>query len=339
MSNPHTFLSIRRGVLQFAIVKPLLAILAVLFKVAGVYHEAFPWEDYDDSRLSSRIALPHAIRDVFGIKDILQDYYHTLRGTTFHFAEERHRTLVASHRRGAARRHAPVRTGTTTTDGSSPLLGGQEEEDEMFDRLVEGREENAWMIGVSGGGGPRFKKNVPVFARRSGGGGSLTSLEGGGGGGGVGYGAIETSLPNTAPVTTTTTMMPSMRRGDGVAVEEEDEDDGRRDDDVSRHLDVVSFGEVEEEEELEEAYRVARGMVYGDSNFPVISTDPRFANPPVVQRLIDRQASVWERRVGGGGGGGGGVNGGGSGEGEGEGERGRGEGEGERGERGVIVQA
>ena len=52
-----------------------------LFAIMHAY--AFPWTDYDDSRLSSRLAFLFAVRDVLGVKDIIQDTYHTFVGTTF----------------------------------------------------------------------------------------------------------------------------------------------------------------------------------------------------------------------------------------------------------------
>ena len=52
-----------------------------LFAIMHSY--AFPWTDYDDSRLSSRLLFPNAVRDVIGIKDVIQDFYHTFSGTTF----------------------------------------------------------------------------------------------------------------------------------------------------------------------------------------------------------------------------------------------------------------
>ncbi|KAI8833743.1 organic solute transporter Ostalpha-domain-containing protein [Chytridium lagenaria] len=285
MSDPHTFLNIRRGVLQFALVKPVLSFLTVMFKFGGAFHEgyvaldsaylwislsynlsvccsmyclvifylqcsrdlrayrpfpkfvcvkaiiffsfwqglalsffvwagvikgkeekysanniatalqdllilleivplaflhwhAFPWEDYDDSRLSSRIALPHAIRDVFGIKDIVQDYYHIIRGTTFHFAEEQNARRRKVHQnRNQMMGSSPYASPPTSyqTDGQ-PLLEEEEEEEDHFDRIVEGREENAWTISGGGGTGPRFKKNVPNFPKRFGGLGTSASL-------------------------------------------------------------------------------------------------------------------------------------------------------------------
>lgn len=50
----------------------------------AIYHAfAFPWTDYDDSRLSSRVLLNWAIKDALGVKDIFQDAYHVFKGTLF----------------------------------------------------------------------------------------------------------------------------------------------------------------------------------------------------------------------------------------------------------------
>ncbi|KAJ3106968.1 hypothetical protein HDU97_005249 [Phlyctochytrium planicorne] len=347
MSDPHTFLWIRRGVLQFAVLKPILSILSVLFKISGVYHEgyvawnsvylwislgynascsgdlreyrpfpkfvcvkaiiffsfwqglalsflvwagvvkgkeekysannialalqdllilleivplaflhwhAFPWEDYDDSRLSSRIALPHAIRDVFGIKDILQDYYHTLYGTTFHFQseEQRRRRQQAYRYRGRGYQYS-----------SGPNAEARE-------GLLEDDED-----GSGGFGGGRAKSEGSGLVKdrvpREGYGtlyGAPSSSSSSAGGGAVGGYSASSSSASFGGV-----------GGEGWK--------------------GVEFGDPEDDPDLEVMFESARRMVYGDSNFPVISTDPRFANPPIVQRFIDRQAGAWERRVGG----------------------------------------
>ncbi|PVI01932.1 DUF300-domain-containing protein [Periconia macrospinosa] len=39
ISDPHTFLMIKRGILQYTWVKPLLSLAAIVMKAAGVYHE------------------------------------------------------------------------------------------------------------------------------------------------------------------------------------------------------------------------------------------------------------------------------------------------------------
>ncbi|KAK2612710.1 hypothetical protein QQS21_001327 [Conoideocrella luteorostrata] len=41
ISDPHTFLSIKRGILQYAWLKPILAIAAVIMKVTGTYQEGY----------------------------------------------------------------------------------------------------------------------------------------------------------------------------------------------------------------------------------------------------------------------------------------------------------
>ncbi|KAJ3276977.1 hypothetical protein HDV01_000029 [Terramyces sp. JEL0728] len=166
MSNPDTFLKIRQGVLQFVVLKPIVAIMIMVLKAIDKYDEgyiaigssylwlslaynisvmlamyclvlfylqcsldlkqyrpmpkqglliafftwagiitdgdiysrnniaqafqdcllclemplfawmhwyAFPWTDYDDSRLSSRLQIKYAIRDALGIRDIVLD--------------------------------------------------------------------------------------------------------------------------------------------------------------------------------------------------------------------------------------------------------------------------
>jgi hypothetical protein len=51
------------------------------------------------------------------------------------------------------------------------------------------------------------------------------------------------------------------------------------------------------DEEMEQEYEMAREMVYGDGNFPVVSTDPRFSHPPSVRHTIEQQASAWQERL------------------------------------------
>jgi Organic solute transporter Ostalpha len=41
MRDPETFLFVRQGVLQFIIIKPLLAILVLILKVCGKYEEGY----------------------------------------------------------------------------------------------------------------------------------------------------------------------------------------------------------------------------------------------------------------------------------------------------------
>ncbi|KAJ3321775.1 hypothetical protein HDV06_003924 [Boothiomyces sp. JEL0866] len=144
MSNPEIFLRIRQGVLQFVVLKPMVAVMIMFLKAVDKYDEgyiavgssylwlsltynisvmlamqglliafftwagiitdgdiysknniaqafqdcllclemplfawmhwyAFPWTDYDDSRLSSRLQIKYAIRDCLGIRDIILD--------------------------------------------------------------------------------------------------------------------------------------------------------------------------------------------------------------------------------------------------------------------------
>ncbi|RKO91525.1 organic solute transporter Ostalpha-domain-containing protein [Blyttiomyces helicus] len=137
---------------------------------------AFPWTDYTDSRLSSRVPLLHSVRDAFGVKDIVQDTYHTFRGTTF----------------------KPQRADS----------GGELEDGET-------------QFGIHGG-----------------------------------------------------------RRADDV----DDDDDDRT---------SLEFPDLEADLETEAAYSKCRELVYGDFNFPVVSEDTRFKNPPAVQKVIERRAGDW----------------------------------------------
>lgn len=41
MSDPRTFLFIRRGVLQFVILKLILAVIILLLKISGQYNEGY----------------------------------------------------------------------------------------------------------------------------------------------------------------------------------------------------------------------------------------------------------------------------------------------------------
>lgn len=41
MSDPDTFLFVRRGVLQFVVLKPILSIVTMMLKLSGHYHEGY----------------------------------------------------------------------------------------------------------------------------------------------------------------------------------------------------------------------------------------------------------------------------------------------------------
>lgn len=41
ISDPHTFLAIKRGILQYAWLKPILAVAAIIMKATGIYKEGF----------------------------------------------------------------------------------------------------------------------------------------------------------------------------------------------------------------------------------------------------------------------------------------------------------
>lgn len=194
ISNPKTLLSLRRGILQFVLMKPILTILEFILKFTGNYHEgyiswtssylyitiaynitvtwslyclimfyfacqsnleiykplpkflcvkaivffafwqsciisvlvwldvirdgkdysknnishdlqnflislemipaaiahwySFTYKDYTYFPLASRVPLFYSIKDAFGFKDIVQDSYHTFKGTTFKFMEK-----------------------------------------------------------------------------------------------------------------------------------------------------------------------------------------------------------------------------------------------------------
>lgn len=45
ISDPDVFLIIRRGILQFVIVKPLMSLLILILKISGNYHEGYISKD------------------------------------------------------------------------------------------------------------------------------------------------------------------------------------------------------------------------------------------------------------------------------------------------------
>jgi hypothetical protein len=57
----------------------LICLEMPIFSVLHAY--AFPWTDYDDARLSSRVPILYAIRDALGVKDIIRDTYLTFTQT------------------------------------------------------------------------------------------------------------------------------------------------------------------------------------------------------------------------------------------------------------------
>lgn len=60
------------------------ALLCIEMPIFGWMHwYAFPWTDYEDKRLSSRLQLQFAIRDALGIKDIIFDTKVTFRNLFF----------------------------------------------------------------------------------------------------------------------------------------------------------------------------------------------------------------------------------------------------------------
>ncbi|KND02010.1 uncharacterized protein SPPG_02515 [Spizellomyces punctatus DAOM BR117] len=315
MSDPETFLFVRRGVLQFVILKPILSVLTMILKLAGQYHEgyigwtscymwlslfynlsvcwslyclvlfyvqcskdlqpyrpmpkficvksivfltfyqglgiaflvwaglirdkggysgsnlalalqdflicvempflamlhwyAFPWTDYDDRRLSSRVAFLYAVRDAFGVKDIIQDTYHTFRGTRFrHVRRGSHQILI---------RDNDVEFGPDSPANAS--------------------------------GFSRWAKNS---RRRD------------------GYGTIPHDDANAW-----------------------ESGEGEYDSNEERETTSLEFTPPESDPDLEAQYESSRKLPFGDYNYPVLHEDPRFSNPPIVQAEIDRRARAY----------------------------------------------
>lgn len=59
----------------------LLCLEMLPFALAHMY--AFSHKDYETSQNLARLPLRDAIRDAFGVRDIIQDSYHTFKGTAF----------------------------------------------------------------------------------------------------------------------------------------------------------------------------------------------------------------------------------------------------------------
>jgi hypothetical protein len=59
----------------------------------------------------------------------------------------------------------------------------------------------------------------------------------------------------------------------------------------------LHFLDPEEDLDLEEDFRLARELTFGDSNFPVVQEDPRFAHPPEVQRNLDFHSQQWQAHI------------------------------------------
>ncbi|KAL8803088.1 MAG: hypothetical protein Q9182_003401 [Xanthomendoza sp. 2 TL-2023] len=142
ISDPHTFLAVKRGILQYAWIKPLLGIATVTMQFTGTYQEgylgltsgylwcsivynwlgaipsdvpgytpdnlaaaiqdaliclemplfaishwyAFSWHDYADVTISSaRMPVKRALRDTFGIRDLIQDAKETFGGAHYEY--------------------------------------------------------------------------------------------------------------------------------------------------------------------------------------------------------------------------------------------------------------
>ncbi|TPX31951.1 hypothetical protein SmJEL517_g04848 [Synchytrium microbalum] len=299
VSNPQTFLLIRRGVLQFVLIKPVLALLILLLKISDSYHEgyiswtsaymwisliynmsvctamyflimfyyicskdlqpyrplpkficikaiiffsfwqgltisflvalgairakgvydanniavalqdfliciecvgfalghwyAFSWKDYTSSRLSSRLPLRHALKDALGVRDIVIDWRHTLRGTTFHSGPR----LTRSH---------------------------------LFERELEDGERDF----VLGGNQRAFYD------------------------------------PDTFNYATRRNYNDSIY---GDAYSDED-------------ATSLDFPDLDQDPELESTYEKARDLLYGDYNYPPLPEEG-FRNPPLIQERID----------------------------------------------------
>nr|KAJ3420877.1 hypothetical protein HK105_005048 [Polyrhizophydium stewartii] len=329
MSDPDTFLFVRRGVLQFVILKPLLAVLIMILKVAGLYEEgyvawgssyvylsfaynlsvcwsmyclvlfyvqcsrdlkpyrqglllailvasgairdgeseeysannislalqdalicfempffswlhlyAFPWTDYDDSRLSSRLTLRYAIRDALGIKDLVQDTY-----ATFVDPPDFSHPLPGRRRR-QVRQHVDADHWIDNAENDLP----DDDDGEDYVGGIGGRRYD-----VEAGGPGRARRND----------------------------SYDDITPVAASERTRFAAGPRGRLYLG-------------DDAVDGSL-ALDFAAPDDEEEND--YAQARELVFGDFNFPVMHEDPRFHHPPEVRRLIEHHATTFLERV------------------------------------------
>ncbi|KAK6099191.1 hypothetical protein MT418_8444 [Batrachochytrium dendrobatidis] len=326
MSDPQTFLFIRRGVLQFVILKPLLAILIMILKVSGRYEEgyvawessylylsfaynlsvccsmyclvlfyvqcsndlepyrpmpkficvkaiifltfwqglivamlvavgaisgsdqdkeysannialalqdtilcfempffawlhfyAFPWTDYDDRRLSSRVTLRYAVRDALGIKDLIQDTYFTFVDPPDFTRPLRHPT-----HRSWAETHTVAHWIEDDEDGLPSSYYGQQSASYSSSSILAARSERQH-IGPS-------------------------------------------------------------RQGK-LYLESDDETD----------MTPLEFLDPDDEEEID--YAQSRELMFGDFNFPVVHEDPRYQHPPQVRRIIEQHATDFNAQV------------------------------------------
>ena len=75
--------SVKRTAAQ-SIQDTLLCLEMPLF--AWMHYHAFPWTDFEDTRLSSRLLFTYAVRDAIGVKDILFDTRTTFSNIFFDFS-------------------------------------------------------------------------------------------------------------------------------------------------------------------------------------------------------------------------------------------------------------
>ncbi|KAL8280874.1 hypothetical protein RQP46_006878 [Phenoliferia psychrophenolica] len=107
VSDPFTFLGLKRGILQYVQVKPILTVITVVLKATGTYRDgsleknsgytyisiaynvsyAFSYTDYIDTnhQYSGRLPFFYALRDAFGYKDVFSDSVTTVKGTGFSY--------------------------------------------------------------------------------------------------------------------------------------------------------------------------------------------------------------------------------------------------------------
>ncbi|CAJ0839138.1 1738_t:CDS:2 [Entrophospora sp. SA101] len=120
IGDPYAFLFIKRGILQYVYVKPILSLLTMLLKWANTYQDghiattdsaegisvsiqdflitfemvmgsiahwyAFSFKDYiDPNYRSGRMPIRYAFKDCMGFKDVLEDTLETIRGSRFNY--------------------------------------------------------------------------------------------------------------------------------------------------------------------------------------------------------------------------------------------------------------
>jgi hypothetical protein len=150
---------------------------------AWMHYYSFPWTDYNDSRLSSRLSFIYAVRDVIGFKDVLYDTYVTFIQIPRRLSNNNETQIIDIWADDAL-------------DEEAPMLGG------------------SWID--------------------------------------------------------------NFREDSHIAVE-------------------LEFSDPDEEEEMD--YESARRLEFGDFNFPVIHSDPRFSAPPNVQIEISNLASDFTNQL------------------------------------------